>query len=121
MVDADEIGPRFEAGDLVQVNSGTFAGMNGTISEVYVDEGRLKVLVNVFDRETLVELEFDQDAKSEASDLVGSGEGVRARASGDISEHSRILTKRRPTREALLRSKNATAGADCCSSPGFPR
>jgi transcriptional antiterminator NusG len=61
-VDVDEVGPSFETGDMVQVISGTFAGLNGTISEIGADQGRLKVLVNVSDRETLVELGFDEIA-----------------------------------------------------------
>jgi transcription termination/antitermination protein NusG len=48
---------------MVQVSFGTFAGLNGTISEVSADPGRLKVLVNMSDRETLVELGFHQVAK----------------------------------------------------------
>ena len=61
-MDEGEVDPQFEAGHLVQVISGRFAGLNGTIIEVDVD-GRLKVLVNIFDRETPVELGFDQVAK----------------------------------------------------------
>jgi hypothetical protein len=34
--------------------------LNGTVNEVNVDEGRLKVLVNISDRETLVDLGFNQ-------------------------------------------------------------
>jgi transcriptional antiterminator NusG len=62
-VDVGETGPQFERGDLVHVIYGTFAGLNGTVNEVNVDEGRLKVLVNISDRETPVELGFDQVAK----------------------------------------------------------
>ena len=36
---------------------------NGTISEINIDQSKLKVLVNIFDRETPVELSFDQVAK----------------------------------------------------------
>ena len=61
---AGDGGPRFAVGDVVLVVSGTFAGFNGTISEVDADLGRLKVLVNVFDRETPAELGFDQVAKA---------------------------------------------------------
>jgi transcriptional antiterminator NusG len=63
MVDVGEVGPAFEVGDMVQVISGTFAGWNGTISEINVDQRRLKVLVNIFDRETPAELGFDQVAE----------------------------------------------------------
>lgn len=53
----------FEEGDVVRITSGPFADFNGTISEINVDQSKLKVLVNIFDRETPVELGFDQVAK----------------------------------------------------------
>ncbi|OFW79061.1 MAG: hypothetical protein A2Z48_02365 [Actinobacteria bacterium RBG_19FT_COMBO_70_19] len=53
----------FEEGDVVRIISGPFADFNGTISEINVDQSKLKVLVNIFDRETPVELGFDQVAK----------------------------------------------------------
>ncbi len=53
----------FEEGDIVQIISGPFAEFNGTISEINVDQSKLKVLVNIFDRETPVELGFDQVSK----------------------------------------------------------
>ncbi|MEA2579665.1 MAG: transcription termination/antitermination protein NusG [Actinomycetota bacterium] len=53
----------FEEGDVVQIISGPFAEFNGTISEINVDQSKLKVLVNIFDRETPVELGFDQVSK----------------------------------------------------------
>ena len=53
----------FEEGDVVRITSGPFADFNGTISEINADQGKLKVLVNIFDRETPVELSFDQVAK----------------------------------------------------------
>ena len=53
----------FEEGDVVRIISGPFADFNGTISEINLDQSKLKVLVNIFDRETPVELSFDQVAK----------------------------------------------------------
>ncbi len=53
----------FEEGDVVRIVTGPFADFNGTISEINVDQSKLKVLVNIFDRETPVELGFDQVAK----------------------------------------------------------
>jgi len=53
----------FEEGDVVRIISGPFADFNGTISEINADQAKLKVLVNIFDRETPVELSFDQVAK----------------------------------------------------------
>ncbi len=53
----------FEEGDVVRIISGPFADFNGTISEINADQAKLKVLVNIFDRETPVELGFDQVSK----------------------------------------------------------
>ena len=53
----------FEENESVRVISGPFANFTGTISEINVDQSKLKVLVNIFGRETPVELGFDQVAK----------------------------------------------------------
>ena len=53
----------FEEGEQVRVVAGPFAEFNGAISEIDVDRSKLKVLVNIFGRETPVELEFGQVAK----------------------------------------------------------
>jgi transcription termination/antitermination protein NusG len=53
----------FETGEQVRVVAGPFADFNGAISEIDVDRSKLKVLVNIFGRETPVELEFGQVAK----------------------------------------------------------
>ena len=53
----------FDEGDVVRIIAGPFADFNGTISEINPDQAKLKVLVNIFDRETPVELAFDQVAK----------------------------------------------------------
>ncbi len=53
----------FEVGEQVRVVAGPFADFTGVISEINVDQSRLKVLVNIFGRETPVELEFGQVAK----------------------------------------------------------
>ncbi len=53
----------YEMGQQVRVTSGPFADFNGAISEIDVDRSKLKVLVNIFGRETPVELEFGQVAK----------------------------------------------------------
>jgi transcriptional antiterminator NusG len=53
----------FDIGEQVRVVAGPFADFNGAISEINVDQSKLKVLVNIFGRETPVELEFGQVAK----------------------------------------------------------
>jgi transcriptional antiterminator NusG len=67
VVKKEEVKPQFrlgfEEGDVVRIISGPFADFNGTINEINVDQSKLKVLVNIFDRETPVELGFDQVSK----------------------------------------------------------
>lgn len=53
----------FEEGESVRVTDGPFADFTAEISEINVDQSRLKVLVNIFGRETPVELSFGQVAK----------------------------------------------------------
>lgn len=53
----------FEEGENIRVMSGPFADFTGTIDEINADATKLKVLVNIFGRETPVELTFDQVAK----------------------------------------------------------
>jgi len=54
----------WEEGDVVRIVAGPFADFTGTIAEINVEQSKLKVLVNIFDRETPVELAFDQVAKA---------------------------------------------------------
>jgi transcriptional antiterminator NusG len=53
----------YDVGEQVRVVTGPFADFNGVISEIDVDRSKLKVLVNIFGRETPVELEFADVAK----------------------------------------------------------
>ena len=53
----------YEEGETVRVKEGPFADFTGTIAEINEDQLKLKVLVNIFGRETPVELEFSQVAK----------------------------------------------------------
>ncbi len=53
----------FAEGMPVKVTSGPLAEFDGVISEVNADQGKLKVMVSIFGRETPVELGFDQVAK----------------------------------------------------------
>ncbi len=53
----------YEPGETVRVKEGPFADFSGQIAEINEDQLKLKVLVNIFGRETPVELEFSQVAK----------------------------------------------------------
>ena len=53
----------YELGETVRVREGPFADFSGEIIEINEDQLKLKVLVNIFGRETPVELEFAKVAK----------------------------------------------------------
>ena len=53
----------FEMGETVRVKEGPFAEFSGEIVEINADQLKVKVLVNIFGRETPVELDFAQVAK----------------------------------------------------------
>ncbi|HYA44942.1 MAG TPA: transcription termination/antitermination protein NusG [Acidimicrobiales bacterium] len=53
----------YEVGESVRVREGPFADFSGTVAEINEDQLKLKVLVNIFGRETPVEFEFAQVAK----------------------------------------------------------
>ena len=53
----------YSIGETVRVIAGPLADFTGVISEINVDQSRLKVLVSIFGRETPVELSFSQVAK----------------------------------------------------------
>jgi transcriptional antiterminator NusG len=53
----------YSIGETVKVIAGPLADFTGVISEINVDQSRLKVLVSIFGRETPVELSFGQVAK----------------------------------------------------------
>ncbi|MEZ5180216.1 MAG: transcription termination/antitermination protein NusG [Acidimicrobiales bacterium] len=53
----------FELHETVRVKEGPFADFSGEIVEINEDQLKVKVLVNIFGRETPVELEFSQVAK----------------------------------------------------------
>ncbi len=67
--DGQEVTPRrkpkleYEVGESVRVKEGPFADFSGQVAEINPDHMKLKVLVNIFGRETLVEMDFAQVAK----------------------------------------------------------
>ena len=50
----------YKVGESIMIKDGSFAGLPGTISEIKPESGKLTVLVSLFERETPVELSFDQ-------------------------------------------------------------
>jgi transcriptional antiterminator NusG len=53
----------YDVGETVRVKEGPFADFSGAIVEINEDQLKVKVLVNIFGRETPVELEFAQVAQ----------------------------------------------------------
>ena len=54
------INVNYKLGESIMIKDGSFAGLPGTISEIKPESGKLTVLVSLFERETPVELGFDQ-------------------------------------------------------------
>ena len=54
----------FEVGETVKINDGPFLNFNGVIEEIEPDRGKLRVTVNIFGRNTPVELEYWQVEKA---------------------------------------------------------
>lgn len=61
--DAPTADVRFKEGDLVVIKEGPFTNYEGLISEVNRSKGKVTVMVSIFDRETPVELDFEQVKK----------------------------------------------------------
>jgi transcription termination/antitermination protein NusG len=59
-VDEKRVDINFELGETVRVKEGPFANFTGSIEEIEKDKSKLKVLVNMFGRDTPVELDFSQ-------------------------------------------------------------
>ncbi len=53
----------YEIGETVGIKEGAFAGLQGTISEINIETGKLSILINVFGRDTAVDFTFGQVEK----------------------------------------------------------
>jgi transcriptional antiterminator NusG len=54
----------FDLGETIKINDGPFLNFSGVIEEIEPDRGKLKVTVNIFGRNTPVELEYWQVEKA---------------------------------------------------------
>lgn len=62
--DAERPKVAFAVGENVKINDGPFMNFNGAIEEVDPERGKLKITVNIFGRNTPVELEYWQVEKA---------------------------------------------------------
>ena len=53
----------FLVGESVKVTDGPFSGFKGTVQEIFEDKHKLKVVVTIFDRQTPMELNYNQVEK----------------------------------------------------------
>ena len=53
----------YAAGDAVKITDGPFTGFDGTVEEIVEDRSKLKVMVMIFGRKTILELNFTQVTK----------------------------------------------------------
>lgn len=53
----------YAIGDSVKITDGPFSGFDGTVDEIVEDRSKLKVIVMIFGRKTLLELNFNQVTK----------------------------------------------------------
>jgi len=62
-VSAAETEVNFSVGESVKITDGPFSGFSGTVEEILQDRSKLKVVVVIFGRKTLLELGFTQVTK----------------------------------------------------------
>ena len=62
-VNAAETEVNFTVGESVKITDGPFSGFSGTVEEILQERSKLKVVVVIFGRKTLLELSFTQVTK----------------------------------------------------------
>ena len=62
-VSAAETEVNFSVGESVRITDGPFSGFNGTVEDIIQERSKLKVVVVIFGRKTLLELSFTQVTK----------------------------------------------------------
>jgi len=62
-VKAEKLDIAFEKGEAVRIISGPFRGYTGSIDEINADREKLKILINIFGRDTPVEVNFEHAEK----------------------------------------------------------
>ena len=60
---AAETEVNYEVGESVKITDGPFSGFSGIVDEILEDRSKLKVIVVIFGRKTLLELSFTQVTK----------------------------------------------------------
>jgi transcriptional antiterminator NusG len=53
----------FSVGENIRVIAGPFENFIGLIDEIYIDKGKVRVIISMFGRETPIELDFIQVEK----------------------------------------------------------
>ena len=53
----------YKTGDAVKITDGPFSGFDGTVEEIIEGRSKLKVMVMIFGRKTILELNFTQVTK----------------------------------------------------------
>ena len=53
----------YQVGESVRITDGPFSGFDGTVDEIVEDRSKIKVIVMIFGRKTLLELNFNQVTK----------------------------------------------------------
>ena len=53
----------FDKGEAIRIISGPFRGYTGSVEEINTQRNKIKALVNIFGRDTPVEIDFEQAEK----------------------------------------------------------